>query len=74
MTTNRGPNWQGILVMVGLLVWTLSNIYDKLTKPDLDRSWWVVTAPATIFTIMVVLIYWIVRLSVHVERRSRLTK
>lgn len=74
MKKNKGPNWQGILVMIGILVWTLKNIHAKVMKPETGESWWAVTAPATIFIGMVIAIYLVTRLSIWVERRSRLTK
>lgn len=71
---NKGPNWQGVLVMIGIIVWTVSNIHGKLTKPEIGSSWWTATAPATIFAGVVIGIYLIAKLSEWVGRRSGLTK
>jgi hypothetical protein len=74
MNMKKGPNWQGVLVMIGIIAWTVSNIHDKLTKPEGGTSWWTVIAPATIFVGMVTAIYFIAKLSEWVGRRSGLTK
>lgn len=74
MKTNKGPNWQGVLVMIGIVAWTLNNIHAKITKPETGESWWVVTAPISIFAGMVIAIYLVTRLSMWVGRRSGLSK
>lgn len=68
------PNWQGVLVMIGIVVWTMSNIHAKLAKPEIESSWWTATAPVTIFSGMVISIYFIAKLSEWVGRRAGLTK
>ncbi len=70
----KGPNWQGILVMLGIFAWTLNNVYAKVTKPGTGETWWAVTAPATIFAGMVIALYLVSRLSIWMGRRSGLTK
>lgn len=71
MKSNKGPNWQGILVMVGVLVWTLSNIDKKLARPELGMSWWAAMAPAGIFLSITALLYLVARLSIWINGSSK---
>lgn len=71
---NKGPNWQGIVVMLGIFAWTANNVFVKLTKLEATQSWWAATAPATIFAGMVITLYLVARVSIWVGRSSGLTK
>lgn len=70
----KGPNWQGVLVMIGIIAWTVSNIHGKLMKPEINSSWWAATAPATIFVGMAISFYLLAKVSEWLGRRSGLTK
>ena len=63
-------NWQGFFVVVGILLWTGTNLYEKAIHPE-AKSWWTTMAPITIFGTMVVLLYLVAQLSIWMGKRSK---